>query len=213
MEIRQYPSELLSSNMYVLEERGHVIVIDPFCETAPAKGLTVDKILLTHEHYDHISGVNLWKAATGAPVLCSKACAEGIRSPRRNLARIFEAFCELQTWISLDQIPPSDPSYSCTADESFEDRCHFDWQGHSFRLFELPGHSPGSVGILVDERYLFSGDSLMKDRETELRFPGGSKEKWERVSRPRINELPEGIRVYPGHFEDFIYHPEEEGRA
>ena len=92
IEIRRYVSGLLSSNMYVLGEGDHALIIDPFEDTAPAQGLTVDTIILTHEHYDHISGVELWKACTGAPVLCSRACAENIQSPKMNLARHFREF-------------------------------------------------------------------------------------------------------------------------
>lgn len=205
MVIRRYASDLLSSNMYLLEENGHVIVIDPFRDTQMLGGLLADKILLTHEHYDHISGVNLWKEATGAPVLCSGACAENIRNPRKNLARIFEAFCELQTWIVLEEIPQGDPEYTCAADETFADEFTFIWRGHTLRLFEMPGHSMGSIGILLDSSFFFSGDSLMKGREIELRFPGGSRAQWETVGLPRLQRLPPGIRVYPGHFEDFTY--------
>ena len=85
MEIRRYESGLLSSNMYVVVEGHRAIVIDPFDDVSPATGLTIDYILLTHEHYDHISGVNTWKKATGALVLCSKACAENIQNQRRAL--------------------------------------------------------------------------------------------------------------------------------
>ncbi len=205
MDITRYESPLLSSNMYVITEDGHAIVIDPYQELKPAKDLIVDKIILTHEHYDHISGVNEWKAKTNAPVLCSKTCAENIQSSRKNMARLFEVFCELQTWMVIDKIPEADENYTCHADEIFEDEMNFTWRGHVFQLFELPGHSLGSIGILLDKQYFFSGDSLMEGKEIELRFPGGSKTKWEKTGAPRLALLPEGIQVYPGHFKEFAY--------
>jgi glyoxylase-like metal-dependent hydrolase (beta-lactamase superfamily II) len=177
MEIRRYESGLLSSNMYVIVEENHAIVIDPFDDIGPATGLVIDCILLTHEHYDHISGVNLWKEKTGAPVLCSKICAENIQDPKKNLANHFKEFCELQTWMMLEEIPSSDPEYSCTADQMFEDEMDLNWQGHTFILFEIPGHSLGSIGILLDGTEFFSGDSLMEKSEIELRLPGGSRKK------------------------------------
>ena len=206
IEIRRYVSGLLSSNMYVLVEGSRAIVIDPYTDTAPAQGLLVDYILLTHEHYDHISGVNLWKKTTGAPVLCSKACAENIQSPKKNLANHFKEFCELQTWIALDEIPASDPAYTCSADMTFEDRMKMTWQGHEMELFEIPGHSLGSIGIFLDGRDFFSGDSLIENSEIELRIPGGSRKKWEAIGRKRIEELPDGTRIWPGHFDSFILH-------
>lgn len=203
MIIERYESDLLSSNMYVLSENGHALVIDPYRNTDPVNELTVDRILLTHEHYDHISGVNLFKSRMTAPVLCNTACAENIRNPRKNLARIFEVFCELQNWIVLDQLPDSDPEYTCTADDTFDDETSFEWQGHQVHLFEIPGHSSGSIGIIVDRHFCFSGDSLMEDRATELRFPGGSPKDWETRGKRRLQALPDGLRIYPGHFHDF----------
>lgn len=206
MEIKRIVSDLLYSNMYILREGNEAIVIDPCRDISPAKGLRIDRILLTHEHYDHISGVNAWKADVHAPVFCSEACAAGIASPKKNLARIFPAFCELQTWVELDEVPEADLQYTAEADDIFADTASFLWKGHAFRLFALPGHSPGGTGILVDDCLFFSGDSLMEKASVELRLPGGSKEAWETVSLPRLMALPDGITVYPGHFSPFIYH-------
>ena len=206
IDIQRFESDLLFSNMYVVTEGNHAVVIDPFDDTSPAENLFVDLIILTHEHYDHISGVNIWKRKTGATVLCSSACAANIQSPRMNLARHFKDFCELQTWTKLDKIPKLDPDYSCTADESFENRMSFDWRGHQWELFELPGHSPGSIGILLDRQFFFSGDSLMENYEIELRLPGGSRKKWKEIGQHRLEEIPAEIRVFPGHFEAFTFH-------
>ncbi len=205
MEIHRFVSDLLSSNMYLITEGKAALVIDPFRDTSPADGLQIERILLTHEHYDHISGVNAWKEKTGAPVLCSRPCGENIRSPRKNLSRIFEPFCELQTWIRLERLPDFDPNYSCEADKVFTDEMSFDWRGHRLRLSELPGHSEGSIGITLDEMYFFSGDSLLENSLTELRFPGGSRKQWEMVSLPKLETLPDGMKIFPGHFEPFQY--------
>jgi glyoxylase-like metal-dependent hydrolase (beta-lactamase superfamily II) len=205
MIITPYPSDLLASNMYVIKEGGHAVVIDPSRDFGPACGLTIDKILITHEHYDHISGVNTWKEVSHAPLLCSARCAEQIKDPKRNIARHFDVFCELQTMLPDYTVPGVDPAYSCVADETFEDRFCFDWREHRFRLFEIPGHSPGSIGILLDEKHFFSGDSLLNNRETELRFPGGNIEQWKKIGEPRIRAIPSGCLVWPGHFECFDY--------
>jgi len=210
MVIQRHVSDLLASNMYLLIEDGHAVVIDPFRDVSFAEGLVIDRILLTHEHYDHISGVNLWKEETGAHVLCSAPCAENIQNARKNLARLFDVFCELQTWIRLDEIPPSDQNYTCKADETFSDTTSFEWQGHRFELFEMPGHSAGSIGILVDRECFFSGDSLMENSEIELRLPGGSRKAWEQTGRERLMSVPESVTVYPGHFSEFRLRKEKE---
>lgn len=205
ISITRYESDLLSSNMYVISENGHSVIIDPFRSISPAEGFEIDYIILTHEHYDHISGVRQWKKETRATVLCSKACAENISDPKKNLANYFNEFCELQTWVKLDEIPDADCGYSCTADKVFADEMRFRWQGHEWYLFEMPGHSLGSIGILLDDHYFFSGDSLIENCEIALRLPGGNRRKWKEIGVPRLVNLPNGIRVYPGHFDSFIF--------
>ena len=205
LEVRRYESGLLSSNMYLIVEGDHAIVIDPCDDTLPAQGLQIDYLILTHEHYDHISGVNSWKKRFGAPVLCSKACAVNIQDPGKNLAKHFKEFCELQTWVKLDSIPASVTDYRCTADIVFEDETRFAWRGHSFFLFEIPGHSLGSIAIMLDDGMLFSGDSLLENTETELRLPGGSRRKWREIGAPRLAGIPDGVMVFPGHFKEFVF--------
>ena len=78
------------------------------------------------------------------------------------------------------------------------------WMGHVLNLFEVPGHSQGSIGILIDDTDFFSGDSLMENSEIELRMPGGSRKKWKETGSKRIEALPNGIRIWPGHFNGFI---------
>lgn len=204
MEIKAYDSGLLASNMYVVSENGHAVVIDPSRDTSPAKGLTVDLLIVTHEHYDHISGVNDWKREYGAPLLCSEKCAENLGNTLMNQARHFDVFCELQTWIKLDEIPRTDHSYTCTAEKTFTDSMSLEWQGHELRLIEIPGHSQGSIGIYLDGDGFFSGDSLLEGKETELRLPGGSKKQWREIGEPRIKAIPEGTTIYPGHFGKFV---------
>lgn len=205
MIIQRIVSDLLLSNMYIIEEEGHMIVIDPFQKVSCPEGTVVDKIILTHEHYDHISGVNIWKEKTGAKVLCSAACAKNIANPRKSMVRYFDVFCEMQTWVKLEKMPELDYGYVCEADEIFEDEMLLEWMGHQIQLFSLPGHSQGSIGILIDEKDFFSGDSLIKEQTVELRFPGGSEELWKMVSLPRLAKLPNGVQVHPGHFEEFLY--------
>ena len=208
MKINRYVSRLMLSNMYVIVEKGHAIIIDPFEDITPADNLIVDKILLTHEHYDHISGVNKWKNITGAPVLCSKACASNIKDPRKNMSRYFDTFCLLQTLLPAKQTNLNIVDYCCEADLIFEDMISLQWQEHTITMLEIPGHSLGSIGIYVDESDFFSGDSLFKDFEIELHLPGGSVQKWEEIGKKRIEAVPCGTKIWPGHFEDFIKHNE-----
>ncbi len=72
----------------------------------------------------------------------------------------------------------------------------------SVRLLHTPGHTPGSVCLLLGEHHLFTGDTL---------FPGGPGNTFGDADafrtimtslRERLFALPDGTWVYPGHGDD-----------
>ena len=85
--------------MYVITQNDHALVIDPSLDTLPGVNLSIDLMIVTHEHYDHISGVNAWKKKYNVSLLCSEACAARITDAKMNQARHFDTFCEI-----LDEI-------------------------------------------------------------------------------------------------------------
>ncbi len=192
--------------MHCICEQGHYLVIDPFwgeIQKDQLKKLGVlDQILLTHEHYDHISGVNELRTALGGTVLASKVCAQCLTDPTQNFSRYFNAYCQIQQGEKINH-PVLVDDYTTNADTSFEGRIRIVWQGHQIELSETPGHSRGSICILIDERFLFSGDTLLPRDLTVTRFPGGSQKEFERKTVPYLKALPKDTLVYPGHGECF----------
>ena len=91
--------------------------------------------------------------------------------------------------------------YSCTADIVFEEEMYMTWKTHSLKLKETPGHSRGSICILMDDDILFSGDTLVSGEKTILRLPGGSKKDFAEITMPFLNSLDGEWMVYPGHGE------------
>lgn len=202
MIVNRYDSGLLDSSMYVISENEHAVVIDPCMNLDGADQRTIDYLFITHEHYDHIFGVNLWKK-TGAPLVCSKACGERIKDSKKNQARYFDSFCEMQSFSTNWDSSLFNSEYTCEPDITFESEMCIEWQGHSIRLIEIPGHSPGSIGIWIDALF-FSGDNLLEGKDIELRFPGGSRRQWEETGKKIIDSIPEGTKIYPGHFDWFV---------
>ena len=131
------------------------------------------------------------------------ACSKRITDSKKNLAKHFESFCEIQSFSTKWDLTLFDPSFFCEADFTFEMEKHFEWQEHSIRLIEIPGHSPGSIGIWIDDVF-FSGDSLLEGRDIELRFPGGSRKQWEESGKKIIDAIPSGTLIYPGHYDGFV---------
>ena len=206
--IRKYVFYPIDSRMYILQEDESALIVDP-CISKEALLFLKDKnvrdvlVLLTHEHYDHISGVNWLKENFRQMcVLCSKKCGEALDNPCKNLSEFWEALFvgkeeEIRECVQNMNIQP----YSCKADETFEGEYEFIWQEHKVFLKETPGHSKGSICILVDEKILFSGDTLVTGHETILRLPGGSKKDFAGITLPYLESLDKEIMVYPGHGE------------
>ena len=198
----------IDSRMYILLENKKALVIDP-CISEEALQLLKEQgteellVLLTHEHYDHISGVNwLREYMASVEVLCSTKCAEALPKPSKNLSNFWEVLFigkdeETQEYVKNMDIQP----YSCEADRTFEGECRMSWEGHSLWLRETPGHSAGSICIILDGDILFSGDSLVTGYPTILRLPGGSKKDFHSVTIPFFDSLDQETMVYPGHGE------------
>ena len=84
LRIKRFDNELMNSNCYAVwdDSSDHCLLIDPASRFALKEvefieqvNLTLDYILLTHEHTDHTWGVNeLTRRYVNAKVICSEAC-------------------------------------------------------------------------------------------------------------------------------------------
>jgi len=210
MELFCYKTPYLSSNCYLLAENGHGVIIDP-CQMKGLEAaitthcLCIDHVYLTHEHVDHIMGVTWCQRNFGPVVTCSATCGEAIKDPRRNHSRYYELTKSLMTGFYTDEETylPVTP-FTVSANQTFCGDLSVQWQGHTLFLHPTPGHSPGSICILVDERFLFTGDTLMNCEKSVCSFVGGNLKALEAETLPWLRGLDQELLVYPGHFESFV---------
>lgn len=206
MEVLAFATPYLASNMYLLAENRRGIIIDPcdgFTPQIEEKCSGIDYILLTHEHCDHVSGVESLRERYGCPVMCSEICSRRLGNPAQNLSRYQESYMFMQTGEPVPEDLPYLGEITTHGDETFSGEAELSWQGHTFRLMETPGHSPGSICILVDGNTLLSGDSLLPNGVVVTRFPGGSRRQYEQLTLPYLRGLPDETLVYPGHYGAF----------
>ncbi|MBN1639338.1 MAG: MBL fold metallo-hydrolase [Ignavibacteriales bacterium] len=208
MRINRFSSHLLYSNMYIIENEKSIIVIDPFEDEDTFKdyldnNFSLDYIFLTHEHYDHISGVNFLKKKFETKVVCSSTCGELIKDPSANFSKYFEALAMMipqdKAALKVEDVKP----YATSADLVFNKKLILNWEGMDIIMYETPGHSQGSCCLILNNDCLFSGDSLLKDYPVVTKLKGGSKRSYESISKPFLESLPKGMKIYPGHFEEF----------
>ena len=205
MDIRRVITNIFNVNSYFIEENGRLVVIDPVLTAETRKELErhpVDFAILTHEHYDHIRSVNEINDNRLFPVYCGQAASETLKNPRRNLSHYAEFLHECIPFIDKsEKVFITD--YLCECDNFLHDGQTISWQGHELLIKETPGHSKGSICILQDGRYLFSGDSIFQSYETVVKMPGGSPKDYRDITLKWLESLSPDTMVYPGHLEPF----------
>lgn len=209
MEIRRFSFQPIDSSMYVMCSHDSAVIVDP-CVSEEALSLVKSSgveriiILLTHEHFDHISGVNWWKDFFPCEVICSQKCGERIKDPKRNASAHYDVLFLFQSKEVQEEAKQLNfQAFSCEATKTFEGQYCFDWEGHHFDIQETPGHSPGSCGILLDNRICFTGDTVLKGLKTITRLPHGSRTKFKEIVEDYLKKLPSDCEIYPGHGDHF----------
>lgn len=213
MKVHIFTYELIDSKMYLILGNASAVVIDPnisedAVELLKESNIRKVNIFLTHEHFDHISGVKWFRDRFDCTVYCSNACDRGMRSSIMNGSKHFNALFIDKEPEKLKEASAIRPMV-CRGDVIFRGRKEMLWGEHSVTLVETPGHSPGSICILFDDEYIFTGDSLLKDVSVITRLPGGSRKEYEEKTVPFFKVLDKDVYVYPGHGEsgymsDFI---------
>lgn len=203
----RYVMPAIESNMYVLIEKGHALIVDPniswdALDLLREQNVQDVLVLLTHEHFDHISGINWLRSFFESDVLCSRECAALLDDPSKNMAKFWDIMImDKPQEIQETGRAVKNEAYSCTADRSYEGETTFRWQGHKIRMKQVPGHSKGGSLIWFDEGVVFTGDSLVNGTGVICRLPGGSKREYQEVTRPILESLPDRFYILPGHGE------------
>ena len=96
-------------------------------------GLTIDWVLETHAHADHLTAAPYIKAMTGAPI--------GIGEHIRDVQAIFRPM------FHAEDVKPDGGDF----DRLFKDGEHFPLGGLDVEVIHTPGHTPACVAYRVGE--------------------------------------------------------------
>src|SRR5688500_8765350 len=155
MDVRSFTVGPVAENCHIARRDGAraAVMIDPGDEAdrllaaVEALGLSVEAILLTHTHFDHIGAVAPVARATGAPVWCP--------------ALEVPVLADIMRYVPW---PGFGPYESYKADHTVEGGETLQLAGMDIEVLFTPGHSPGHVTYRVaDEQAVFSGDVLFQD--------------------------------------------------
>ncbi|MBB6251759.1 MBL fold metallo-hydrolase [Nitrospirillum iridis] len=147
-----------------------------------ARGLTVDWILETHVHADHLTAAPYLQAALGGKI--------GIGAHVRQVQRVFRGVFNLEPAFQADGRP---------FDHLFEDGEGVPLGSLAITALHTPGHTPADVTYRVGDA-AFVGDTLFQPDYGTARtdFPGGDARQLYRSIR-RILALPPETRLFTGH--------------
>ena len=180
LKIHTLPLGAYQTNCYIIHEASSktCCVIDPgytpevVLDKVDSLGLTVEAVLLTHGHFDHVGGVRDIAAETGCDVyLCTEDCA---MPPQMTLGQLY---------------------YTKAYGEGTVVRL----AGLEISVIHAPGHTPGSVCLLVEDA-MFCGDTLFAGSCGRTDLPGGDLAAM-RASLHRLAGFCTDYRVFPGHGE------------
>ncbi|MBI3592806.1 MAG: MBL fold metallo-hydrolase [Nitrospirae bacterium] len=162
------------------------VVIDPgdepdrIMDIIKENKLTVEYIICTHGHFDHVGAVSDLKKETVAKVLIHKDELE-----------IYNSAKDMAAFWGYDLDPLPDPDILVKEGENIR------VGDLSFKVFHSPGHSPGGI-CLYGENIVITGDTLFAGSVGRTDFYGGDMGKLKK-SFQRLMSLPEDTKVLPGH--------------
>jgi glyoxylase-like metal-dependent hydrolase (beta-lactamase superfamily II) len=201
------PVGLLQCNCSILGDpaTGEAIVVDPgdevdrILEILRRHKLKPRAIVSTHTHIDHVGGLAALYKATGAPVVIHEADMP-----------LYHGLDVQAQWLGV-------PTPAIAPIESFiKEGDALRWGSFAARVLHTPGHTPGSISLVIDEQSvgdvqspvttahknvpsLLAGDTLFQGSVGRTDLWGGSYPEIIRSIREKLLVLPEETIVYPGH--------------
>lgn len=178
------------TNCYFIykEDKKRAIVVDPadqgrqLYEALLRNGITVEAILLTHGHFDHIWGTRELQEATGVKLYALDMERTVCEDSHNNVSDMTGRPCTV------------------TPDEYLKDRQELTLAGIRFQVIATPGHTIGSCCYYFpDAGFLVSGDTLFAESVGRTDFPTGSMSNIVRSIKEKLYVLPGETKVYPGH--------------
>ncbi len=163
-------------------------------------------ILITHGHTDHFGAAALLRQRSGAPLAVHAADADalrrGIHQPDslQPTSRLLRGLMRLAS--QRGTATASNPALACEPDVVLHGEQRLDDYGLRAAAIPIPGHTPGSLAVLLDSGEALVGDAVMGQMMGLLHRPGKPIVAWELAGNEQsVRRLLERAphTIYVGH--------------
>jgi hydroxyacylglutathione hydrolase len=154
---------------------------EPVWDAIVARGLTIELILNTHGHLDHVAGNAHFKRKSGAPIALHPADKPFLDNVRTQASMY---------GLTAEDSPPADIELAEGSPLTFD--------GAEFDVIHTPGHTPGGV-CLRRGRQMIVGDTLFCGSVGRTDLPGGDWDALLASIRGKLFALPDDVECFPGH--------------
>ncbi len=187
MSVATFPLGPLSTNCYVINNGNNALAIDVGGSPEDVivylvkNKFSLEAILLTHMHFDHMYGVANLAKSTGAPVYAPE-----------NDKVIWESEAGKGGIWGMPPVEAFDAIWLSPGKTSFA--------GMTCYVLETPGHTPGGFSFYFPEqKCVFTGDALFYRSIGRTDFPLGDHKQLLQSIHEKLFILPDDTTVYPGH--------------
>ena len=201
MEIKQYVWDIVDANSWLVLEGDSGLLIDAVGNTdlyKKTEGLKDLTVIITHSHFDHIIGLNkIRETRKDAIVITTEKCSEYLGNIYRNMSSSATAFMQFYESGRKSDVR-IEPIVCAPSDKIFKENLTIEWNDHRIDLYAVHGHSEDGLIVILDEMYMFSGDTIL-NIPTVTRLPSGNSKAFWMEDIPFIKGLKGIKKVYPGH--------------
>lgn len=188
INIRKYSCQNMDVNSYVLAKDNKALIIDPgfngkkIIEHCQNHQLEIEKVILTHGHYDHIRDLKML-LNDEIIIYIHETEIDFLYNPSLNLSHLFKDDFILDKSVKVERIKDTDK---------------IDFQKEQLKIIHIPGHTKGSVGIIYNQHF-FSGDTLFYDSIGRTDLATGNQVQMHNSLKKIAQKLSKSTIVYPGH--------------
>jgi glyoxylase-like metal-dependent hydrolase (beta-lactamase superfamily II) len=202
-----------SSNVYLIKNGKNSVLVDSGNRRKGTKILRelnkngvnasdISLIVVTHCHYDHVGSLRYLKEKTGAKILVHENEAVSLKKGYLELPDGTNRIFKFIVWIGRTLLPFIGKYEPVTPDIIVNKRFDSDFEGLNLYILPTPGHTSGSISLILDDTLAFVGDTAFNVMNSDVFPPFANDidallESWEVLLQTKVRYF------YPGHGKPF----------